>query len=668
MELQTHTDTAYRQLLPTEIRQLEQQGCTAENWQLIEVHPDIDLRHLAYVHFSGSNRIGNFQKTVTLPGGITFHTGIRHATLHCTTVGDDCLIAHVHGYIAHYDIASGCIILHTDTIAMTGSSAFGNGTELHVMSESGGRDILIHDRLSAQEAYMQAMYRHDALLTQNLRRLVSDYAARQTGNRGKIGEGTRILRCGLIRNVKIGPCSHLEGAVRLENGTICSHPDAPTFVGDLVIARDFILQTGSHVADGATLTRCHVGQASSIGHGFSATDSYFGCNCQAEQGEACAILAGPYTVTHHKSTLLIGGMFSFMNAGSGTNQSNHAYKLGPRHHGVLERGCKTASGSHISWPAHIGAFSLVMGHCASGTDSSEWPFSYLVEQGSSHYVIPGITLRGVGTLRDIGKWPARDGRPPQVPQTDRVSFEAFSPYTMGRVFRARITLEELSGRFDADTQEITWNGLRLKGKSVKQGIEWYRLALDRYLGEQLIRQLEAHEGMPSDGLCEALHPRAACSDRWGDIGGMLAPTSEINDITRIIATGQLDRIEKLGERLRLIHDRYDDFAWAWTWNLLHEIYPDTYGKDFIPSLCLPVIRKWETAATTLNRQIIADATKDISTGSLAGFGIDGGEETAVDDALAVRGTVQQCGIIQELEKQQTEIKEKAGYWLHKLTL
>ena len=361
-------------------------------------------------------------------------------------------------------------------------------------------------------------------------------------------------------------------------------------------------------------------------------------------------------------------MFSFMNAGSGTNQSNHAYKLGPRHHGVLERGCKTASGSHISWPAHIGAFSLVMGHCAPGTDSSEWPFSYLVEQGSSHYVIPGITLRGVGTLRDIGKWPARDGRPPQVPQTDRVSFEAFSPYTMGRVFRARITLEELSGRFDTDTQEITWNGLRLKEKSVKQGIEWYRLALDRYLGEQLIRQLEAHEGMPSDGLCEALHPRAACSDRWGDIGGMLAPISEINDITRIIANGQLDRIEKLGERLRLIHDRYDDFAWAWTWNLLHEIYPDAYGKDFIPSLCLPVIRKWETAATTLNRQIIADATKDISTGSLAGFGIDGGEETAVDDALAVRGTVQQCGIIQELEKQQTEIKEKAGYWLHKLTL
>lgn len=96
--------------------------------------------------------------------------------------------------------------------------------------------------------------------------------------------------------------------------------------------------------------------------------------------------------------------------------------------------------------------------------------------------------------------------------------------------------------------------------------------------------------------------------------------------------------------------------------------PRYLWQGLYPVALPAVIRKWETAATTLNRQIIADATKDISTGSLAGFGIDGGEETAVDDALAVRGTVQQCGIIQELEKQQTEIKEKAGYWLHKLTL
>ena len=52
-------------------------------------------------------------------------------------------------------------------------------------------------------------------------------------------------------------------------------------------------------------------------------------------------------MTHHKSTLLIAGLFSFMNAGSGSNQSNHMYKLGPIHQGILERGAKTSSDSYI---------------------------------------------------------------------------------------------------------------------------------------------------------------------------------------------------------------------------------------------------------------------------------------------------------------------------------
>ena len=47
--------------------------------------------------------------------------------------------------------------------------------------------------------------------------------------------------------------------------------------------------------------------------------------------------------------------------GSGSNQSNHMYKLGPIHQGAMERGAKTTSDSYILWPARVGAFSLVMG-------------------------------------------------------------------------------------------------------------------------------------------------------------------------------------------------------------------------------------------------------------------------------------------------------------------
>ena len=262
---------------------------------------------------------------------------------------------------------------------------------------------------------------------------------------------TRILHCGRLWNVRIGPCATLDGAARLENGTVCSHPASPAFVGEGVIARDFIFQTGSHVTDGAMLTRCYVGQSTAVGHGFTASDTYFACNCQAENGEACAVFAGPYTVTHHKATLLIGGMFSFMNAGSATNQSNHAYKLGPSHHGVLERGCKTGSGSHISWPVRIGAFSLVMGHCDPYADSRMLPFSYVVEREGANYIIPGIALRGVGTLRDIRKWPQRDGRPADAPRLDYLVFEAFSPYTMERILQGHALLADIENHHISKT-------------------------------------------------------------------------------------------------------------------------------------------------------------------------------------------------------------------------
>jgi hypothetical protein len=126
----------------------------------------------------------------------------------------------------------------------------------------------------------------------------------------------------------------------------------------------------------------------------------FFSNCQGENGEACALFAGPYTVTHHKSTLLIAGMFSFMNAGSGSNQSNHMYKLGPIHQGIVERGAKTTSDSYVLWPAKVGPYSLILGRHYKHSDTSNLPSSYLIENDNTTYIAPGVNLRSVGTIRD----------------------------------------------------------------------------------------------------------------------------------------------------------------------------------------------------------------------------------------------------------------------------
>ncbi len=112
------------------------------------------------------------------------------------------------------------------------------------------------------------------------------------------------------------------------------------------MGRDFVASLGAKIGGSSIIERCFIGQSCHIDHLFSAHDSLIFANCNLENGEACAIFAGPFTVSSHKSSLLIAGHFSFLNAGSGSNQSNHLYKLGPIHQGVVERGSKTSSDSY----------------------------------------------------------------------------------------------------------------------------------------------------------------------------------------------------------------------------------------------------------------------------------------------------------------------------------
>ena len=400
----------YRRLTTQEIDILKSQMCTSTDWTGIEVTERFSTANIRHARFSGKVRIGALDKVFELAGGMKKHAGLYHVTLHNVTVGDNCCIENVKNYIANYTIGENTFIENVDIILTDGTSSFGNGVEVSVLNETGGREVRIYDRLSAQTAYIMALYRHTPAMIARLSEAIDRYVDGIRSSTGSIGSDVTIADAGYIKNVRIGDCCKIEGASRLKNGSINSNRHAPVHIGVNVIGDDFIISSGSGVEDGVTFSRCFIGQSCHLGHNYSASDSLFFSNCQGENGEACAIFAGPYTVTHHKSTLLIAGMFSFMNAGSGSNQSNHMYKLGPIHQGIMERGAKTASDSYILWPAKIGAFTLVMGRHVSHQDTSDLPFSYLIEQQNTTYIMPGANLKSVGTIRDARKWPVRDGR------------------------------------------------------------------------------------------------------------------------------------------------------------------------------------------------------------------------------------------------------------------
>jgi hypothetical protein len=436
--------TAYRNLTQAEISILAGNGCVCEDWSRVQVSwgEQSYTDRIVNVTFSGDIRMGSFEGYHSFPGGIMLRNGVRNAFLHNVTLGDRVLVRKTGEYIANYEIGDDSLVDNVDVLAVQGETTFGNGVEVSVLSETGGREVLMTNQLSAQTAYIMAMYRHVVGLHEKISHLARTYAQQQASSVGRIGKNVRICNCGVLTDLKVGDYAQLNGAMRLHDGSINSNEYAPVYVGSGVRAEHFIFCSGSTVDNNAMLTRCFVGQACKLGHGYSASDSLFFSNCQGENGEACAIFAGPFTVTHHKSTLLIAGMFSFMNAGSGSNQSNHMYKLGPIHQGVLERGARTASDSYILWPSRVGPFSLVMGRHVTHSDTTNLPFSYLIEKNNTTFLAPGVNLRSVGTIRDAQKWPRRDARK-DPDKLDCINYNLLSPFTIQKMFKGLKTLENL---------------------------------------------------------------------------------------------------------------------------------------------------------------------------------------------------------------------------------
>ena len=595
--------------------------CSATDWDQIEVDPDFTADNIRYVRFSGNIRLGSFRKVFELPGGMKKHSGIYYATLHNVTVGDDCCIENVKNYIANYNIGRGTFIENVDIILADGQSTFGNGVEVSALNETGGREVIIYDSLSAQAAYIMAMYRHRPEMIARLKSMVKSYVASVTSSVGHIGEDVVIADSGYIKNVRIGDCCQIEGASRLKNGSINSNRKAPVHIGVGVVGDDFIISSGSSVEDGVTFSRCFIGQACHLGRNYSATDSLFFSNCRGENGEACSIFAGPYTVTHHKSTLLIAGMFSFMNAGSGSNQSNHMYKLGPIHHGVLERGAKTASDSYILWPARVGAFSLVMGRHVSHQDTSDLPFSYLIEQQSMTYIMPGANLKSVGTIRDAKKWPMRDARK-DPERLDCVNCNLLSPYTIQKMLNGVAILEKLKQDFGELAETYDYQGGRIKRSSLEKGLQYYGYAIDKFLGNSLITRIMNSDFFSVRQLRHALTPDKEYGDgKWTDLAGMIAPEKAVDDVLDAIENGRITDVKMLGRLFADLHSNYYNYEWKWACYMIQEYYGLSLESVTVEKLSELIIR-WRSSVIALDNLIYEDARKEFTLAGLSGFDDD----------------------------------------------
>lgn len=594
----------YRQLRDEEIALLEQNSCWAEDWSRVLVAEDFSPYGFHRVVFYGDIRLGVFEKQVEVTKGFTKHAGINDATLRNVTVGDNCLIEKVGNFINNYTIGDDCYISNISTMETTDGASFGEGHLISVLNEMGdGNVVLFHD-LNSQLAAFMVKYFKDKQLKDSLTRLINEEIRFTQPERGTIGNGVKIINSKEITNTVVKDDCEINGAARLSDCTILSSKDDSVYIGTGVICENSIISNGCSITNSVKMQDCFVGEACQITNGFTAEASVFFANSYMANGEACAAFCGPFSASHHKSSLLIGGEFSFYNAGSNTNFSNHAYKMGPLHYGTLERGSKTASGAYVLMPANIGAFSVCFGKLMNHPDMRCLPFAYLLAYGDTMYIVPGRNITTVGLYRDIKKWPKRDKRAASS-RKSIINFDWLSPFTVGEIVEGKKILENLRQAGGKNVSSYNFQEYIINASSLSKGIKYYDIALRIYMGAVLKRAVKGgFLGKPSStvGL-----------GQWNDLSGLLLPASEEQRLLDDIKSGAIESIREVTSRFEEINEHYREYQWTWTYQLIL----DYYAIDELSDAAIERIREdYVTARRAWIAEIRKDADKEFAMGDV----------------------------------------------------
>ncbi len=670
----------YRNLKQAELKILQDQGCIAEDWNLVEVADGFDPARVRNTQFLGRVRIGRLTDNVKPAGGghdrtqrcwaaegLEKPSGIYNATIADCTIGDNTRISSIGVHIANYDIASDVCIENVAAMATCPGATFGNGVEVVALNEAGGREVVIFDELSVQFAYLMCLHRYRPVLIKNLSEIARSYVEKVCCDRGKIGQGARIFSTTEILDLNVGPHAVINTAASLVNGTILSSAEAPTLVGSNVVAEDFIIAEGTSVTGTVNLKKVYIGQGCRIGNQFSAENSLFFANSEAFLGEACSVFAGPFTVSHHKSTLLIACLLSFYNAGSGTNQSNHMYKLGPVHEGKLERGIKAGSFSYVIWPCKVGPFSILLGKHTRSFDTSDFPFAHLEADANGRCsMVPGLYLTAVGTMRDEAKWRSRDRRK-GTKKRDIISFDVFSPYTVGKMIKACSILKHLQENTDRSVEDVAMNGVRMKRVLLRTSQKLYRTGIEMYLLEKILAKAEKYIDGGIEKIRKAFATPAAgavYSRVWVDIGGQLMPRQRLLDVTAAIESGKIADFKTFNTEMEKIHQAAENDEWLWVKNAYKEVFNRDLEKlakaEFIED-----VESYQKAKTKFLKLVLVDAEKEFNEISRTGFGQDGSADDLGEDFRQVRGQYDQNKFvrqihdnIKETERRVKRLKEK----------
>lgn len=472
-----------RALTSKEVSALRAQGniSTDPSWANVRVILDGTRwvsERVQRCRFSGTVALGSFlgrvpDRSLTTESGhpaVMLPSGIYDSTLTDSVVHSGAFVERC-GVISNTVIRRGAVVRGCQTISCPGPSPHGNGTQITIGPETGGREITITAE-SDLETLAAACLRTSTgcSAAESWKIAAARYTAHVTRSYTVISERAVAVGCPEIVASFLGPGVHV-AASTITDATLMGEPGKPSSVSGGSIVRSSIIQPGAAVADGAMIERTLLCEHATVNRHAIVTSVVLGPHSSVSEGEVSSSLVGPFVGFHHQA-LLVAAFWPAGrgNIGYGANVgSNHTGKRNDQEIWPGE-GVFYGLGCSIKYPCNFAEaqYSLVATGVTTLPQRLQMPFSLVNTAGERiagvsplfNEITPAWVLSDnmYQIYRNRAKYRDRQARAQRMMQpvssaVDEVAsavpqftHEIMRPDTVAPMIRARRALMKVAGK------------------------------------------------------------------------------------------------------------------------------------------------------------------------------------------------------------------------------
>ncbi len=505
-----------RPLSEKEIAELERAGNTCRDWSGVSVGDGFDSRFVRGSTFLGRVKIGATDSDVEI-AGTAIPSGIYDSVVANSVVAGGALVTRV-GLLSNIIVEPGAVVSGCGEVSCSPRAKFGNGAELPVAIETGGREVAAYAELTIPVAAAVAGGRSEPEMLAAYAEAVADYVKAVTSDVGVVCEGAQVRSTPVVRNAFVGPGAVVDGAAWVENVTVLSNREESTKITSGAYVKDAVVQWGCAVETMAVVVNCVMTEHSHAERHAKVTDSIIGPNTGIAEGEVTACLVGPFVGFHHQA-LLIAAYWpeGKGNVSSGANVGSNHPSRAPDQEIWPGEGTFFGLGVHVKFPADFSKapYSILATGVICLPQKVSFPFSRIdvpVEYHKGIYpayneVVPGWVLSDniYSVRRNEAKYKKRDKS-----RRSRFVFEVFRPDIVDLMLDARRRLQAVvehgEGKdvYVADDMEGLGKNFMTEYSRL-EGIEAYTFYVRYYALAGLMRRLTS-----------LVDPEGVLEERTGD--------------------------------------------------------------------------------------------------------------------------------------------------------